>query len=388
MTFPLDPLVAVTHADPYPYYADLVARQPIYRDDALGLWVASSADAVTAVLTSDLCRVRPPAEPVPKTLLGSAAADVFRHLVRMNDGQGHSPFKDAVSAALKGLDAARVAGESTKWAQHLLSESGEDRTAAFLADFAFRLPVYVVATLLGVPEEKVSQTCQWIDQYVRGVAPAAGPEQVEQGKTAAAHLLDLFGTLLRESPQEPSLLIALAHAATEVGRADTDVIIANGIGLMSQAYEATAGLIGNTLVTLADNQQVREQVQADPRLLREVVQEVSRYDAPIQNTRRFVARDGIVAGREMKAGDAILVVLAAANRDPSANPNPARFDLFRERRRMFTFGLGVHACPGEALATTITEVGIEHLLAAGTTVRRARTPLVYRSSLNARIPFA
>src|SRR5262245_35711036 len=85
-TSPADPMHAVTHPDPYPYYADLVARCPLHRDDALGLWVASSAEAVMAVLTSERCRVRPPAEPVPAALAGSAAGDVFGRLVRMNDG--------------------------------------------------------------------------------------------------------------------------------------------------------------------------------------------------------------------------------------------------------------------------------------------------------------
>lgn len=73
MTPPRHPIAAVTHADPYPYYAQLVARAPVYRDEALDRWVASSADAVTAVLSSDLCRVRPPTEPVPRALLGSRA---------------------------------------------------------------------------------------------------------------------------------------------------------------------------------------------------------------------------------------------------------------------------------------------------------------------------
>ena len=85
---PQDPIAAVTHPDPYPYYADLAAHRPLYRDDALRLWVASSAAAVTAVLASDLCRVRPPAEPVPRALLGSPAGELFGHFVRMNDGPG------------------------------------------------------------------------------------------------------------------------------------------------------------------------------------------------------------------------------------------------------------------------------------------------------------
>ncbi|HEV8141500.1 MAG TPA: cytochrome P450, partial [Methylomirabilota bacterium] len=83
VTPPSDPVAAVTHPDPYAYYADLVAHRPLYRDESLGLWVASSAAAVTAVLTNDRCRVRPTAEPIPVALVGSTAAEIFRHLVRM-----------------------------------------------------------------------------------------------------------------------------------------------------------------------------------------------------------------------------------------------------------------------------------------------------------------
>src|ERR1700687_4786116 len=97
MTVPRDPVAAVTHPDPYPYYADLVARRPLFRDDGLGLWIASSGAAVAAALTSERCRVRPLGEPVPVALIGSPAGDVFSRLVRMRDGAAHGPMKQAVS---------------------------------------------------------------------------------------------------------------------------------------------------------------------------------------------------------------------------------------------------------------------------------------------------
>jgi cytochrome P450 len=129
-------------------------------------------------------------------------------------------------------------------------------------------------------------------------------------------------------------------------------------------------------------------VTADAGLLGQAIQETLRYDPPVQNTRRFVARDGVVAGQEMKEGDGILVVLAAANRDPAANPNPDRFDLFRKDRRTFTLGTGVHACPGGSLATTIAQAGIERLLLAGLDLERFADTRTYRPSVNGRIPFA
>src|SRR5262245_24367051 len=379
MMFPQDPITAVTHPDPYTYYADLVTRKPLYYDDKLKLWVASSADAVTAVLTNHLCKVRPANEPIPESLLGSPAAEIFRHLVRMNDGERHCPLKQAVSAALASIDAVQAAQQSVKWARFLLDEGGSKR----LSLFAFHLPVYVVSSLLGLPSDLLHQTALLMNDFARCVAPSSSPEQIERGKTAAGHLLETFRALLS---REDGLLSALAREAKRIGSEETDAIVANGIGFLSQTYEATAGLIGNTLLAMASRPEVCDQVCADPGLLRSLIQEVLRYDPPVQNTRRFLAEDGFVAGEKMMAGDAILVILAAANRDPSANPNPERFDIFRKDRRTFTFGVGAHACPGEALATTIAKAGVERLIASGVALSRLAETMTYRASANMRIP--
>jgi cytochrome P450 len=381
MMFPQDPITAVTHPDPYPYYADLVARKPLYYDDELRLWAASSAVAVGAVLTNHLCKARPAIEPIPRPLLGSPAAEIFRYLVRMNDGERHWPFKQAVSASLASIDSAQATRQSVKWARFLLDEGGSAPTR--LSRVAFHLPVYVVGSLLGVPQGMLRQTALWISDFARCLAPASDPDQIELGKTAAGHLLQMFRDL---QTCEDGLLSALAREAKRAGREETDAIIANGIGFLSQSYEATAGLIGNTLLALASRPEMRDQVAADPYLLGYVIQEVLRYDPPIHNTRRFLAEDGVVAGENMKAGDAILVILAAANRDPSANPDPERFDVFRKERRIFTFGVGAHACPGEALAATIAKAGVERLIASGAAIERLAETITYRASANARIP--
>jgi cytochrome P450 len=365
--FPSDPVAAVTHADPYPYYADLVATAPFERHERLNLWVAASAEAVTAVLTSELCRVRPAAEPVPKALLGSAAADVFARLVRMTDGPAQQALKRAVMAALGSLDGAAAAGPSREWALRLAPEPAEQ---------AFRLPAYVIGSLLGVPPDALPELARRIGDFAPALAPGSPPETVERGRAAAAQLLDL----LRSRPAS-GLLATLAKEARSAGRDEEDVVLANAIGFLFQAHDATAGLIGNTLLALAARPSLR-----DPDLLPQVLLEVLRCDPPVQNTRRFVARDGLILGRPVKEGDAVLVVLAAANRDPAANPDPDRFDVLRRDRRLFTFGIGPHACPGETLATTIAQAGIEALLRAGLDLEALAGSFTYRPSANGRIP--
>ncbi|WP_201364652.1 cytochrome P450 [Dictyobacter formicarum] len=342
---------------------------------------------MNAVLTSDHCRVRPLTEPIPKTLLGSSVADIFRYLVRMNDSNGHCPFKQAVSTILKSIDATQIADQSHKWAQVLIDEVGQKAASSYCSDFSFHLPVYVIASLLGVPHDTLHQIALWMSDFVPCLAPSSSPEQVKRGKEAADHLRDLFHSLLssQQVGRSAGLLATLAEEAKQVGCEETEVIVANGIGFLSQAYEATAGLIGNTIVALASHRTVREQVRADPSLFRSVIKEVLRYDPPIQNTRRFLAQDGRVANQEMKEGDVVLVVLAAANRDPLANPNPEQFDIFRKDRHIFTFGAGPHICPGETLATMIASAGVEQLTASGVDLEQLARTVIYRSSVNARI---
>jgi len=297
--------------------------------------------------------------------------------VRMNDGEAHCPFKRAVSAALDSLGEGEgesdAAAPSRHWASILAGE----------ADFAFRLPVYVTASLLGVPAGRLARTAEWTRDFVSGIAPGAGAGQVADANSAAASLLELFDSLLGNSD---GLLAALARQAERVGRSDAGVIVANGIGFLSQGYESTAGLIGNTLLALGANPDLYDWVQAEPRRVREVVREVLRYDSPVQNTRRFLAQPAEVAGQEMQAGDAVLVVLAAANRDPAANPDPHRFDVARPDRRTFSGGAGVHACPGQELAVTIAAAGVERSLLSGGDPARWRRPARYRASGNVRVP--
>ncbi|GCE26532.1 cytochrome P450 [Dictyobacter alpinus] len=389
MTFPQDAIAAVTHHNPYPYYADLVAHKPLYYDQIKGYWIASSAAAVRAVLTSDLCRVRPLTEPVPKALLGSSAADIFQHLVRMNDGIKHCPFKRAITTTLTSIDTAQITELSRECAQSLFNEIEHEPISTRYVTFAFHLSVYVLASLIGVPRDQLRQTALWISDFVFCIAPASSPEQIERGKDAATRLLDLFRALVRSQEvgikSSHSLLATLAGGARQMGSEDPAVIVANGIGFLSQAYEATAGLIGNTMLALTSHPQVYEQVRADPDLLRSVIAEVLRYDPPIQNTRRFLAHAGSIAEQEMKKGDVILVLLAAANRDPLANPHPEQFDIFRQDRQIFTFGTGPHACPGEAFAELIALAGLEKLINAGLDLESLARFATYRPSANARI---
>ncbi len=364
--FPENPIIAVTHANPYPYYRQLLEQKPLYFDKDLNLWVASSAKVVTAIFDHPNCHVRPKSEPIPKALLGSSAADIFGHLVRMNDGTLHCPLKKSVNATLDSLNLSQMTRIARFWALEFSDCS--------VQKLMLEYPAFVVGDLLGLPHHKLTVVTALIADFVRCIAPNCPPDPLEQGKIAATELFKIF-----ETPPQTGLLAELVRQTKHFGLENSKLVTANAIGFLSQTFDATAGLIGNTLLALAREPRLLEQPLAD------VIQEVIRFDPPVQNTRRFVAEDCVIAGQLFKAGDAILVVLAAANHDKSINPNPEEFLVTRENRQSFTFGHGVHACPGLSLAMCIAENAVARALEVGVDWN-ALGNFSYRPSLNGRIP--
>lgn len=366
---PADPLAAAAHPNPYPYYARLVAERPLHRDERLGAWVAASAEAVAAVLASPACRVRPPAEPVPAALAGSPVGDVFGRLVRMNDGEAHARLKPAVTQALAGVDLTRLAKAADARADALLASLDPVTGPADVTAFAFALPVQAVAALAGFPQDRLGDLPALVNAYVVAAGPFADAGDLAAGAVAARELLALAADALdRQARAGEGLLLGLAG--------ERPLVLANAVGLLVQAYEATAGVIGATLLALGGHPDALAAVRAQPQLARAAVEETLRWDPFVQNMRRWLAADAVVAGASMRAGEAVVALPAAAGRDPALNPDPHRFDLFRQDRRSFAFGAGVHACPAHSLAPVIAAVGVRRLLQAGvepTALERGRS---------------
>jgi len=363
---PLDAIAAATAPDPYGFYARLVAERPLAFDPSLGLWVAAGANAVRAVLTSPACRVRPPAEPVPTALLGSPAEGLFRGLARMNDGAAHAGARRAATALVDAFAPARVDTASARCAERLARDLDPARTIDRLGELAFALPSHVIGTLLGIEDSALGALTQDVSALVRCLFPGGSAREVEAGKRAASALLERFGDPSRGADPTPAVV--------------------NAIGLLAQAHDATGGLVCATLLALARDPARRERIEAAPERLRRLVVEVSRFDPPIQNTRRFVAAPVTIADRALQPGDAVLVVLAAANRDPGASAEAQRFAPDRDGLPSFSFGTGAHACPGRDLAVTMATAGVSRLLAAGLAPERLGIAPAYRPSPNARLP--
>ncbi|CAG9169532.1 cytochrome P450 [Cupriavidus respiraculi] len=364
---PADPIAAVVHADPYPYYRELAARRPFHRDDALGVWVAAGAAEVAAVLAHPDCAVRPASQPVPAALDGSAAGDLFARLIRMNDGARHAPMKAVVRGQMARIDLAVARRRAQDIAATLVFDASD--VPGTVNRWMFALPVLTVAELTGLPLAGHAELAPRVAAFAAAMSPLATPADIGAGIAAARWLMQWTPVPAAGAGRTAGMLSALAAAAREVG-VDTQTIAANAIGLLVQACEATAGLVGNTLLRLA-----REPgAGAGETGLAALVGRVLRDDPPIQNTRRFVAADAVVCGVPLARGDTVLVLLAAASHDDA------------RRERAWTFGDGGHACPGDALAAVLAEATVAALLARGVAAGTLARGFRYRPSVNARIP--
>ncbi|WP_460109757.1 cytochrome P450 [Pseudomonas sp. S3_H04] len=360
----MNPISATTHADPYPYYAELRAAGGLTFHPDLKLWVASSARAVCAVLAHADCRVRPAQEPVPKAIAGRMAGKVFGQLMRMNDGERQRCPRSAIEPELAALDLETI---NALVAARLITADADGVYKAM-----FRGPVCVVAALLGFTPAQARVVSELTADFVACLSPLSDDLQLAAADAAAEQLRGYFIELLAEPASN------LLRAIQQRFAGDGETLIANLIGLCSQTFEACAGLIGNTLLALRRQPALRgESIEA-------LLGEVQRFDPSVQNTRRFVAAPCEIAGVRVEAGDVILVLLASANRDPALNAQPEQFLVQRENRRSFSFGSGRHECPGQALAMSIAGATVREVLKNGTDLNRLNWH--YKPSLNGRIP--
>ena len=364
----MDPIIAATHADPYSYYAQLRAEGGLAFHPGLNLWVASSARAVAAVLAHPDCHVRPAHEPVPRAIADGMAGQVFGQLMRMNEGERQRCPRSAIAPGLELIDAREV--EALVGARLITAD------AAGLYNAMFRGPVCVVAALLGFTPAQGRAISELTADFVARLSPLSDAAQLTAANAAAEQLSGYFIELLDHAHHHSQLLAGIGQ---RFASGTPQTLIANLIGLLSQTFEATAGLIGNAVLTLIEHPSLRS--ESPP--VEDLLAEVQRFDPPVQNTRRFVAAPCEIDGVKLNATDVILVLLASANRDPQLNDNPDTFLPERPNRRSFTFGAGRHQCPGQHLALSIAGATLKQLLAIGPALEQLKWQ--YRPSTNGRI---
>ncbi|UII69345.1 cytochrome P450 [Pseudomonas sp. HN11] len=376
----MTPFEAATHADPYVYYSGLRRQNDLLFDADLRLWIASGAKAVEAILGHPDCRVRPLNEPIPPAIAQGVAGMIYGRLMRMNEGPQHLCPRMTIEPALASIETESIADIVSRVAETL------DNPVDNLDELMFTLPVSVIATLIGLPSSRLQEVARLTRDFVACLSPLSDEIQLGKANSGATRLSQLFSALLSNDDESSRFLSHIWSGCEATAWGDHDALIANLIGLLSQTCEATAGLIGNTVVALHRNPDLIEDMQPTPMLVADLVAEVARYDSPVQNTRRFVAKRCTIGGSVLEAGDTVLLLLASANRDPCANPDPDSFLLKRTQRRTFSFGSGRHECPGQQLALTIASEAILAWLHR----KPASSARLYRwhylPSLNGRIP--
>lgn len=383
MSAPKDVIAAVRHADPYPFYRHLRETRPIYFDEALGFWVVSSAELVKAIFGEPGFYVRPVGQIVPPSLQATEIGAVYGSLVRMSDGEYQRLMKHAVVTALSEVD--RLHLQSLTEAG--IADFGLRENELFSQSFynaMYRLPAYVVAAVLGIETTALRQVAELTGYFLGALSPTAITAQIERGSAATRTLLDMFEAQAeRPQSRQSTVFRQLLTQATADGFEPAQVT-ANAIGFLMQTFDATAGLIGNAFLVL--------QRAGAPATLRDwpaFLAEVLRYDPPVQNTRRYATHYLELGGQAILAEDPVLLVMAAANRDPALNPEPDVFRPGRAKRDTLTFGHGAHLCPGNLPAITIAAGALTVLWGKWRDTEAARQfaeAPAYRALPNARIP--
>ena len=366
LTPPTDPISAVTHSDPYAYYAALRLAAPVHRMDHLGLWAVVDSDAIGQTLNSAQARTRPPTEPVPRFLTGTRAEAVFAALARMNDGPRHGPRRDRVTTLLRGLSIQRLAVAAQRAARQLARGWHRESSSEAIDLISFMLPVTAIALTLGWSEADVPSVAKATAEWVACLTPLADDTARAQGIVAIDRLL--------------------SHLAVR-GITEIDDAAAH-IGLLMQPHDATAGLIGSGILRLACDESLRSAALDGWLPWSLFGAEVMRHDPSIHNTRRTLAADERIGGQLIPAGSTLLLVLAAAARDPTQHADPDQFRLDRPARTSLVLGAGAHMCPGSSLALVIAQAAWQSVIsretagALGALVEQVR----WRASVNVRMP--
>lgn len=376
---PASAVAAASHPDPYPFYARLRAGDALVRDPGLGLWIASRADVVMQALAHPQLRVRPQAEPVPRAIADTPAGELFARLVRMNDGPLHAVHRPVLQRGLGGLDLLEAADVAREVARGL--------RAGGLDDWCLAMPVSAVAALLGFHEAQWPALARWTRDFVACLSPLSDEDQLKRASEAALELLRRFEGLVK-CANPGSLLAGVSEQARQASEVDRRTLLCNLVGFLSQTCDATAGLVGNTLIALQREPGLHSALVQGRAPAFDVVAEAARHDSSVQNTRRFLhGEPTVLAGTRLQPGDAVLVLLASAQRDPALHPDAEQFRLARSHRHLLGFGHGPHACPGMALALQIAAAGVDVLCSRRlASERELPAQWRYRPSVNGRLP--
>ncbi|MCX5312666.1 cytochrome P450 [Streptomyces sp. NBC_00154] len=359
--------------DPYPAYAWLREHSPVHRTalpSGVEAWLVTRyADARQALadtrLSKNPAHHDEPAHAKGKTgIPGERKAELMTHLLNI-DPPDHTRLRRLVSKAFTPRRVAEFAPRVQELTDRLIDNFIEQGSADLIHDFAFPLPIYAICDLLGVPREDQDDFRDWAGMMIRhGGGPRGGVAR--SVKKMRGYLAELIHRK-RENPGD-DLISGLIRASDHGEHLTENEAAAMAFILLFAGFETTVNLIGNGVYALLRNPEQRERLQrsldaGETGLLETGIEELLRYDGPVElATWRFATEPLVLGGRRIAAGDPVLVVLAAADRDPERFADPDTLDLSRRDNQHLGYGHGIHYCLGAPLARLEGQAALATLL--------------------------
>ena len=352
-------------ADPYPIYADL-RRRDLGRS-ALGIWATASHAVASSVLRDPRFSsspvhqpgYRPPAYPDGDPRAELPAADLLTM-----DPPDHTRVRRLVAGAFT----PRAIAGLEPWIRDVtvrLLAAADGRAGFDLIDaLAFPLPIAVICHLLGVPAEDQTQFRAWGHDVAATLDPQTAAAAQVQTRAAELALTGYLQDLVRERRANPddSILSALIAAEEAGDRLSSGEVVSTALLLLIAGFETTVNLIGNGTVALLGDPDSWDRLRQDPALVPAAIEEMLRYDSPVQLTARTATEDVEVGGGVIAAGQPVIVFIGGANRDPGVFEQPDEFRIDRlDPGRHLSFSLGMHHCLGASLARLEGRIAIEEL---------------------------
>ncbi|HEY2995282.1 MAG TPA: cytochrome P450 [Methylomirabilota bacterium] len=363
-----NPLLPEFHADPYPFYRRLREKEPVHQSP-MGFWVLTRYDDCVAVLRDQRFGREEFQQMLTAVYGDDTEKPALPRSMLFRDPPDHTRLRALVSKAFTPRMIETMRDHIQEIVDRLLDRVKDAGRMDVMEDLAYPLPVTVICEMLGVPVDDHASIRGWSADIARSLDAIGLPSDqdiVERGRKSRRALADYFRRLVPQRRARPQndLLSGLLAAEEQGDKLTQDEVIAMCLLLFIAGHETTVNLIGNgTLALLRHPDQMRK-LQADPALIGNAVEELLRYDSPVQRTARISTTDVELAGQQFPKGTMVITALGAANRDPAQFAEPDRLDLTRKDPRHISFGFGIHFCLGAPLAR------VEGQLALGTLLRR------------------
>lgn len=361
-----NPFLPEFHADPYPAYHRLRELDPVHQTP-LGLWVLTRYDDVLMALR-DARFGREGFAPLLEAVYGSPGdTSTLPRSMLFQDPPDHTRLRGLVNKAFTPRVIEGMRSHIQGIVDRLLDRVEDKGSMDLIEDLAYPLPVTVICEMLGVPVEDHPAIRQWSADVARSldaIGLATNNEVIERGRAGRRALAEYFRRLVPERRRQPrhDLLSALIAAEEQGDKLSEGELISTCILLFIAGHETTVNLIGNGMLALLRHPDQLRLLREDPALIPSAIEELLRYDSPVQRTARVSSERVEVGGRTIDKGAMVVAAVGAANRDPAHFSDPDRLDVTRRDNRHLSFGFGIHFCLGAPLARVEGQVAIGTLL--------------------------